>query len=75
MHSPPCDELLSTNEKFEYFMERTEKDFESLEKKFERFDQKLDLLMSFRWMIIGMSLVLSTMASILVTYLSNYLNR
>lgn len=61
-HSTPCDGLRSTNEKFEYFMERTEKDLDYIR-------GKVDQLWAFRLMIIGGSMVLSTFMTLVMNYI------
>lgn len=50
------------DDKFEYFMDQTNDRLSSMEK-------KLDALISFRFMLIGASLTLSTVVSLLIALL------
>lgn len=49
----------SNEDKFEYFMDRTERDLDYIR-------GKLDSLIGFRWMMIGMSTAISAIVSFIV---------
>lgn len=63
-HTSPCRELKLTNEKFEYFMGRTEKDLDYIR-------DKVDKLWSFRMMLMGGSIAVSAMVSLLINVLKS----
>jgi len=67
--------IFQANQKFEYFITRTEKDLASIVNTLEIIEGKLERLSSFRWMIIGGTIVFSTVGSILVNILLNKLSR
>lgn len=59
----------------EYFIIQTNKKFESLDQKFDQIDLKLETLLKFKWQIVGGSVVMSTLFSMVISFLIAYLSR
>lgn len=60
-HSSPCETLIATRDKFDYFIERTDKRFDQLE-------EKMDSMLAFKYQIIGASTLVSTAAVLLIEH-------
>ena len=54
--------------KFNYFMEQTNQ-------RFDKIDDKLDQLISFRIMLIGASVAVSTIFSLVITFITLFLTK
>lgn len=61
------------DDKFEYFMGETNKKFDKIDEQFEGVNLKLDALISFRLLLIGGSLAISSVFSLVVTLLTLWL--
>jgi hypothetical protein len=48
----------------DYFMQVTHEKFTSVEKKLERIDSKIEQLIGFRWMLIGMAAAVSALVQL-----------
>jgi hypothetical protein len=59
IHSPSCPGLVGFNQKFEYFMDRTEKDMDDIKEKIEE-------LITFKIMIIGASTAMSALVTLVL---------
>jgi tetrahydromethanopterin S-methyltransferase subunit G len=59
----------------EYFMQVTKERFDGIEQRFNRIDDKLDQVVSFRWQIIGGSLALSSVLSVVIAIVTIYYTR
>lgn len=54
-------------ELIDYFIAQTNDRFDKIDEEFERVDGKLEELLSFKWKIIGGSVILSVFATVIVT--------
>jgi hypothetical protein len=57
----------------DYFIQVTHAKFEDLDKRFDRVDTKLDELIGFRWMLVGMATAISAIISTVVALASLYI--
>lgn len=62
-------------EKMDYFLNRTERDFTEVKKDIENVNRKIDSLLAFKFMLFGGSAVVSTVVAIIINigvmYLKN----
>lgn len=73
---PDCEKgSMNTNEKFDYFINRTERDFDAVNHQlqlirddFEKITDRLDNLTHFKSMLLGGSLVFSAISTLVMNY-------
>lgn len=70
-HQTPCPALLSTNEKFEYFIQRTDKDIVLVGEKLDKMNEKIDKLVNFQGRVIGFATAVSFVVSVGLKLLLN----
>jgi len=60
-------------EKFIYFMQRTERDFEDIKTEMEVINEKIDKLWSFRSLLLGMAMAASAVTTVIMNVVLAYL--
>lgn len=58
------------NDKFDYFIERTEGDIKDLKDSHAKLHEKIDTLLAFKFQIIGGAVVLSAFVSLVITVIA-----
>lgn len=66
---------MDKNELLAYFIETTNTRFDKIEARFDKIDEKLDDLSGFRWKIIGSSITVNTIITLVVALLAVYFAR
>lgn len=61
------------NDKFDYFIERTEKDITELKDSQVKLHDKVDTLLQFKWQILGGAAFLATLFSIIISVFGLFL--
>ena len=56
-----------TEEITRYFMQVTSEKFSEVKERLDKIDDKMDQLIGFRWMLIGMATAVSSLTSLLIT--------
>ena len=56
-----------SSEKFDYFIQRTEKDIEEIKNSTDKLHEKVDKLLEFKWSIVGGAALLATFVSIAIS--------
>lgn len=63
------DEIMGDDELLHYFMEQTNDRFNKVEDRFDKIEGKIDELLSFKWQIVGGSVVLSVLATSILDFM------